>query len=150
MAIEDFQPHLTVAAVVERDGRFLYVEERVGGRLVINQPAGHVDDDESLVDAVRREMIEETGWAFEPDSLVGLYRWRHPKNGETFVRASFRGVLGHQLHPQPPDRSILATHWLSPDELRTGRLALRSPLVQRCVDDFLAGRRYSLDLLVDI
>lgn len=145
-----FQPHLTVAAVAEREGRFLVVEELVGGERVINQPAGHVDDAESLLDAVRRETLEETGWKFEPLALVGVYRWRHPGNGETFIRATFGGELGDQVHASPPDDQILATHWLSREELGDGRWRLRSPLVTRCIDDYLADRRYPLSLLVDL
>lgn len=145
-----FQPHLTVAAVAERAGRFLVVEELVGGERVINQPAGHVDDAESLLDAVRRETLEETGWRFEPLTLVGLYRWRHPGNGETFIRATFGGELGGQVHASPPDGQILATHWLSREELGNGQWQLRSPLVTRCIDDYLADRRYPLSLLVDL
>jgi len=145
-----FQPHLTVAAIIERDGRFLVVEEMVGGKRVINQPAGHVDDRESLIDAVRRETLEETGWEFEPEALVGLYRWRHPDNGETFIRASFSGALGVQRFPTPPDTLILGTHWLSHMKLRNGDWPLRSPLVTRCIDDFLAGNRHCLSLIIDL
>lgn len=145
-----FQPHLTVAAVAEREGRFLVVEELVGGERVINQPAGHVDDAESLLDAVRRETLEETGWQFEPLALVGVYRWRHPGNGETFIRATFGGELTDQVHVRPPDAQILATHWLSREELGNGQWQLRSPLVTRCIDDYLAERRYPLSLLVDL
>jgi 8-oxo-dGTP pyrophosphatase MutT (NUDIX family) len=146
----DFAPHLTVAAVVERDGRFLCVEEHVGGARVINQPAGHVDDGESLLDAVRRETLEETGWQFEPEALVAIYRWRHPDNGETFIRATFRGELGQRLHDRPPDDSIIEAVWLTRDELCGGQRTLRSPLVVRSVEDYLAGNRFPLDLLVDL
>ncbi len=146
----EFQPHLTVAAIIERDGHFLVVEEIVGGKRVINQPAGHVDDRESLIDAVRREALEETGWEFEPDALVGLYRWRHPANGETFIRASFSGTLGVQRNPTPPDSAILGTHWLTPGQLANGDWSLRSPLVTRCFDDFLAGKRHCLSLIIDL
>jgi len=145
-----FQPHLTVAAIIERDGHYLVVEETVGGKRVINQPAGHVDDHESLIDAVRRETLEETGWAFEPEALVGLYRWRHPTNGETFIRASFTGTLGEQQHPTPPDAAILGTHWLTLAELGNGGWTLRSPLVTRCIDDYLAGQRHCLSLIIDL
>lgn len=148
--MDEFQPHLTVAAVIERDGCFLCVEERVDGKRVINQPAGHVDDAESLVEAVVRETLEETGWTFEPDYLVGLYRWRHPGNGDTFIRAAFGGTLGDHAHPRPPDESILETHWLTRGELGNGAWSLRSPLVLRCIDDYVADRRYPLGLLIDL
>lgn len=143
-----FQPHLTVAAVVERDGRFLCVEELADGETVYNQPAGHVDDGESLLDAVRRETLEETGWAFEPDALLGIYRWVNPDSGDTFVRAAFRGQLIEQRHEAPPDAEIVAAHWLSRDDLL--ELPHRSPLVLRCVDDYLVGIRHPLNILQDL
>ena len=145
---ERFQPHLTVAAVVERDGRFLCVEEHAEGATVYNQPAGHVDDGESLVDAVRRETLEETGWLFEPNALLGIYRWVKPDSGETFVRAAFRGVLVEQRHDAPPDADIVAAHWLSRDDLL--ELPHRSPLVLRCIDDYRVGIRHPLDILQDL
>lgn len=145
----DFTPHLTVAAVIEREGRFLCVEEHAGGERVINQPAGHVDDGESLLEAVYRETVEETGWGFRPTALVGIYRWRHPDNGETFIRATFRGELGKRLHDRPPDEAIIEAVWLTHAQLRNG-VNLRSPLVLRSVEDYLAGNRFPLDLLVDL
>lgn len=141
-------PHLTVAAVVERDGRFLFVEERADGLTVLNQPAGHVEDRESFVDAVVREMREETGWAFAPDALVGVYRWRHPGNGHTFIRAAFAGTLGERVADGPLDPDIIACHWLARAEL--ARWRLRSPLVERCVEDWSAGVRYPLGILIDV
>lgn len=145
-----FQPHLTVAAVVERDGRFLLVEEEVSGRQVLNQPAGHVEDGETLVAAVVRETHEETGWAFVPTAVLGVYRWREPDGGETFIRVAFRGELGAQLHPGPVDPDIDAVHWRSAAELAREALAPRSPLVKRCIDDYLAGCGYPLKVLVDL
>ncbi len=143
-----FQPHLTVAAVIERDGRFLCVEERADGATVYNQPAGHLDDGESLIEAVGRETLEETGWLFEPNALLGIYRWVKPDTGDTFVRAAFRGILGERRYDAPPDADIVAAHWLSRDELL--ELPHRSPLVLRCIDDYLVGIRYPLDLLQDL
>ncbi|MEX0900079.1 MAG: NUDIX hydrolase [Gammaproteobacteria bacterium] len=143
-----FQPHLTVAAVVERDGLFLCVEERANGATVYNQPAGHVDHGESLIDAVRRETLEETGWLFEPNALLGIYRWVQPGTGDTFVRAAFRGVLVEQRHDTPPDADIIAAHWLSRDDLL--ELPQRSPLVLRCIDDYRVGIRHSLKVLQDL
>ena len=128
-----FQPHLTVAAVVERDGRFLCVEEVADGATVFNQPAGHVDDGESLIAAVARETLEETGWVFVPDALLGIYRWVKPDTGDTFIRAAFRGTLVEQRHATPPDSDIVAAHWLTRAELAAQ--PLRSPVVLRCIDD---------------
>lgn len=145
-----WNPHVTVAAVIEREGAFLLVEERIDGQLVLNQPAGHVEDGESLLAAVMRETLEETGWEFQPESVVGLYRWRHPRNGETYFRVCFSGIaLRH--HPERPlDEGITGTVWLSAEELVRQSHRHRSPLVQRCVLDYRHGRRFPLQLLQDV
>lgn len=141
-----WRPSATVAAVIERDGRFLLVEERVDGRLVLNQPAGHLEPDESLVAACRREVLEETAHRFEPTALVGIYRWHYAPQDVTFLRFCFRGrLLGEE--DRPLDKEIVRLHWLGPEELRARRAEHRSPLVQKCVDDFLAERCYSLEIL---
>ena len=139
-----WKPSVTVAAVVERDGRFLLVEESIDGRLVLNQPAGHLDPHESLVDACRREVLEETAHRFEPTGLVGIYRWYYEPKDVTFLRFCFRGkVLG--IENRPLDKEIIRTLWLTPAEVKASAAA-RSPLVSRCVEDWLAGRNYPLDL----
>ena len=143
-----FQPHLTVAAVVERNGRFLCVEEVADGATVFNQPAGHVDDGESLIAAVARETLEDTGWVFVPDALLGIYRWVKPDTGDTFIRAAFRGTLVEQRHATPPDSDIVAAHWLTRAELAAQ--PLRSPLVLRCIDDYRAGVSHPLSVLQDL
>jgi len=144
-----WKPDVTVAAVVERDGRFLLVEERTERGLLFNQPAGHLEADESLVAAVARETIEETAWEFTPEHLIGVYRWR-PSGGEaTYVRFAFSGRLGTHHAERALDTGIVRAVWLSPDEIRAGRDCHRSPLVVRCMEDFLAGIRAPLDLLVD-
>ena len=140
-----WKPSATVAAVVERDGRFLLVEERIDGRLVLNQPAGHLDPDESLVAACRREVLEETAHRFEPTALVGIYRWHYAAQDVTFLRFCFRGRI-EGLEERALDREIVALHWLSRAELAARRAEHRSPLVQRCVEDFLAGRHYPLEV----
>ena len=140
-----WKPSVTVAAVVERDGRFLFVEERIDGRLVLNQPAGHLDPGESLAAACRREVLEETAHRFEPEGLVGVYRWHYAAKDVTFLRFCFTGkILGQEQRQL--DKEIVRLHWLSPDELHKRKAEHRSPLVQRCVDDFLAGRRFPLEL----
>lgn len=142
--------HLTVAAVVQRDGRFLCVEERIDGMLRINQPAGHLEAGESLVQAVIRETLEETAHEFTPHGLLGIYRWQHPDKGLTYVRVAFTGTVGDPSWHLHLDVGIERTLWMTPVELRASRARHRSPLVMRCVEDFAAGPRYPLDLLRDI
>jgi 8-oxo-dGTP pyrophosphatase MutT (NUDIX family) len=140
-----WKPSATVAAVVERNGRFLFVEESIDGRRVLNQPAGHLDPDESLVAACRREVLEETAHRFEPTALVGIYRWHYAPKDVTFLRFCFRGRV-EGVADRPLDPQIAALHWLTRDELVARRAEHRSPLVQRCVDDFIAGRRFPLEV----
>jgi 8-oxo-dGTP pyrophosphatase MutT (NUDIX family) len=140
-----WKPSVTVAAVIERHGKFLFVQERISGRLVLNQPAGHLDPGESLVAACRREAMEETAHHFEPTALVGIYRWRDPAKDFTFLRFAFSGTVG-AAEKRPLDREIVAVHWLTPEELKQRKGEHRSPLVQKCVDDFLAGNRFPLDV----
>jgi 8-oxo-dGTP pyrophosphatase MutT (NUDIX family) len=133
-------PEITVAAVTQTDGRFLVVEERIDRRLVINQPAGHVEPGETLLDAVVREVREETAWLFTPNGLVGVYFWRHPGTGRATKRFAFSGVVTDHRDGQQLDDGIVGTHWLTRAELKEREPQLRSPLVLRCIDDFLAGR----------
>lgn len=141
-----WKPSVTVAAVIERGGRFLFVEERIDGRLVLNQPAGHLDPGESLVAACRREVLEETAHDFAPRSLVGIYRWHYAAKDVTFLRFCFAGDVSGPDPARPLDREIVRLHWLTPAELAARQGEHRSPLVAKCVADFLAGRRYPLDL----
>ena len=141
-----WKPSATVAAVIERDGRFLMVEEISDGRRVLNQPAGHLDPGESLIAACVRETLEETAHAFEPTSLVGIYRWHYAPADNTFLRFAFAGTVGRVDAARKLDTEILATHWLSREDLAARPGMHRSPLVMRCVDDYLAGRRYPLDV----
>jgi 8-oxo-dGTP pyrophosphatase MutT (NUDIX family) len=140
-----WRPSVTVAAVIERDGRFLLVEERIEGRLVLNQPAGHLDPGESIAAACRREVMEETAHEFEPTGLVGIYRWHYAAKDVTFLRFCFKGKAGAQLS-RALDEEIVAAHWLTLEEIRARKAQHRSPLVQKCVDDFLAGRSFPLEL----
>lgn len=151
MSEQVWKPHVTVAAVIERDGRFLLVEElNSKGERVLNQPAGHLDPDENLIEACSRETLEETGWRFTPTELVGIYRWINPRDGETFLRYSFAGILTEQQSPVPPDETILRTHWMTPAEISDHPAALRSALVTHCIDDYLDGKRYPLSLMQDV
>lgn len=140
------KPDVTVAAIVERDGRFLVVQERAARRVVLNQPAGHLEDGESLLQAVVRETFEETGYPFVPHAVTGLYLWRG-LGERTFLRVAFSGVVGDRANGAPLDRAIIRTAWVSRQQLREREAELRSPLVLRCIDDYLRGARYPLELL---
>jgi 8-oxo-dGTP pyrophosphatase MutT (NUDIX family) len=140
-----WKPSVTVAAVIERDGKFLFVEELIDGRRVINQPAGHLDPGESLAAACAREVLEETAHRFEPTGLIGVYRWYYEPDDVTFLRFCFSGRLLGKTD-RALDKEIIATHWLTLEELKASA-ARRSPLVLKCVEDYLAGRNYPLDLL---
>jgi 8-oxo-dGTP pyrophosphatase MutT (NUDIX family) len=142
-----WRPSVTVAAVVERDGRFLFVEEEANGRRVLNQPAGHLDPGESLVQAVTREVLEETAHRITPTALLGIYRWIYDPEDVTFLRFAFLGRVDGVEAGRRLDKEILAAVWLSPAELAARRAEHRSPLVQQCVDDFLAGRSFPLEVL---
>lgn len=142
-----WKPHVTVSAVVEDRGRFLLVEEDIRGTLKLNNPAGHLEDAESLTDAVIREVQEETARDFEPECITGLYLWRHPASEKTFLRVNFFGHARGFNPAQTLDDGILRTLWLSRDEIASEADRLRSPMVLRCIDDYLAGRRYPLDVL---
>jgi 8-oxo-dGTP pyrophosphatase MutT (NUDIX family) len=141
-----WKPSVTVAAVIERDGRFLFVRERIEGRLVLNQPAGHLDPGESLIEACRREVLEETAHRFQPTGLVGIYRWRYAAKDVTFLRFCFKGTL-EGTASRALDEEIVQLEWLSVAELEGRKAEHRSPLVQKCVDDFLAGRDFPLEIL---
>jgi 8-oxo-dGTP pyrophosphatase MutT (NUDIX family) len=142
-----WKPSVTVAAVIERHGKFLLVQEKIDGEIVLNQPAGHLDPGESLVAACRREVMEETAHRFEPSGLVGIYRWRHAAKDVTFLRFCFHGRVGEADRGRKLDKEIVALQWLSAEELKRRRSEHRSPLVQQCVEDFLAGRRFPLEVL---
>jgi len=145
-----WKPDVTVAAVAERDGQFLCVEERASGRVVVNQPAGHLEDGETFLDAVVRETLEETAWQFLPTALLGVYVWRPPHQNRTFLRVAFAGDLGAHDPARPLDHGILRVRWLSRGQLAEPRLRLRSPLVTQCVDDYLAGVRHPLSLITHL
>ncbi|GAB2908015.1 NUDIX hydrolase [Paraburkholderia jirisanensis] len=149
MKPETWAPHVTVAAVVERDGRFLVVEEHTSAGLRLNQPAGHLERGETLVDAVSRETLEETAHPFTPDALIAVYMThfgRADSEGVTYVRFTYCGTVADAQN-RALDPDIVRTLWMSADELRACPERHRSPLVMRSVDDYLAGRRFPLDLV---
>ncbi|CAN7430122.1 NUDIX hydrolase [Aquipseudomonas alcaligenes] len=144
-----FTPHVTVATLVEDQGRFLMVEEISDGRAVLNQPAGHLEADESLIQAALRETLEETGWEVELTAVTGIYLYTAPSNGVTYQRVCFAArPLRH--HPERElDTGIIGPRWLTRDELLAHREQWRSPLIIRCIDDYLAGERFPLSLIRD-
>lgn len=142
--------HLTVAAVIERDGRYLMVEEHTDEGLRINQPAGHLETGESIADGAIREALEETGYRFVPEWVVGIYRWAHPGGKRVYVRIALSGAAQGPIAGRQLDTGIVRALWLAPDQLRAQAERLRSPLVLACIDDHLAGRRHPLALLREI
>lgn len=143
----DSTPHLVVATVVEREGRFLCVEERIAGRLVINQPAGHYEAGETLIEAAVRETLEETGWRVQPTDVLGIYEWHPPQLPYPFVRLTFVATAVEHEPDRALDHGIERAVWLTRDELVAETARLRGPAVQRCVDDYLAGQRFPLSLV---
>jgi len=151
MSSERFRPAVTVAAIIEDGGRYLLVEEHTPEGLRLNNPAGHLEPGESPLQGVVREALEETARVFLPDAVVGVYlsRFQRPATGEdvTYLRFAFCGRAGAMQPGRALDTGIVRTLWLTPDELRASAGRHRSPLVLRCMEDHLAGRRYPLDLL---
>jgi len=146
-----WKPNVTVAALAERDGRFLLVEEETADGPRFNQPAGHLDAGESLVAACVRETLEETAYAFEPTALVGIYQWPRPQQDHeedtTYLRFAFAGKVGPRDTARPLDTGILRAVWLTPAEIEATVSRHRSPLVLQCLRDHLAGRRYPLEAI---
>lgn len=142
-----WKPNVTVAAVIQRDGKFLLVEEETETGLAFNQPAGHLECGESLVAAAVRETLEETAYRFVPTHLVGIYNWRHPTKDVTYLRFAFGGEIHGFEAGRTLDEGIVAARWLDLDEVKATVERHRSPLILQCIEDSLAGRRYPLELL---
>jgi ADP-ribose pyrophosphatase YjhB (NUDIX family) len=143
-----WKPRVTVASVIERDGRFLMVEEMHYGQLTINQPAGHMEHGESLLDAVRRETLEETGWRFEPTALLGIFHMQREDPDRVYLRFTFTGTLLEPVPDYQIDSDIAAVHWLTREQIRNQQPRIwRSELVGRSLDMYEAGIRHSLDSL---
>lgn len=144
-----FTPHITVASIIEQSGRFLFVREHTSRGIAINQPAGHLETNETLEQAAVRETLEETGWHIEPEAISGLYLYQAP-NGVTYQRLCF---VAKALQLQPDarlDAEIIEPLWLTLDELQDRKQEWRSPLVMQCLQDYLAGSRYPLTMLKGI
>ena len=144
-----FTPHVTVATIVEDQGRFLMVEETAGGRAVFNQPAGHLEADESLMQAAIRETLEETGWDVELTAVTGIYLYTAPSNGVTYQRVCFAAKALQRRDNYQLDDGIIGPQWLTRAELVAQPERWRSELVLRCIDDYLSGERFPLALLRD-
>ncbi len=142
-----WKPHVTVAAIAERDSRYLMVTETDNGRSVINQPAGHLEAGESLLEAVTREVREETGRAFVVESLIGIYQWHDPQHDRSWLRFTFSGEVGPRDANQPIDDVIIAPIWMDYRQIQTAIARHRSPMVMACIDDYRRGQRHALDCL---
>jgi 8-oxo-dGTP pyrophosphatase MutT (NUDIX family) len=142
-----WQPDVTVATVVERDGRLLMVEERVGGKLVFNQPAGHLEPDESILQAAVRETLEETGWHIALTAFIGAYQWKAPETGRQYLRMAFAAEALQHDAGRALDDGIVAAHWLQPAEIEALTAQHRSPLVARVIADYRNGFRHPLSML---
>ena len=142
-----WKPNVTVAAVIARDGKFLLVEEETKHGVRFNQPAGHLEADESLLAAVVRETLEESAYHFKPTHLVGIYRWHAEESDTTYLRFAFTGEISGHEPGRALDIGIIRAAWFSPDEIRDTQSRHRSPLILRCMEDYLAGRRYPLELI---
>lgn len=142
-----WKPNVTVAAIIEEQGRFLLVEEETEDGLRFNQPAGHLEEGESLVQAAAREALEETAHRFRPENLVGVYQWPRPDGAVTYLRFAFAGRVEGVEQGRALDAGILRAVWMDLAEVETTAARHRSPLVLQCIRDYLVGRRYPLELI---
>jgi ADP-ribose pyrophosphatase YjhB (NUDIX family) len=143
----EWKPNVTVAAVIERDGRFLLVEEETPEGLRFNQPAGHLEAGESLLQASVREALEETAHRFVPEYLVGIYQWTRPQGDITYLRFALGGRVEGEEAGRALDAGIVRALWMTADEVRATRDRHRSPLILQCIEDWAAGQRFPLSLL---
>lgn len=147
MVYMTWKPHVTVAAVIEHTGKFLLVEENTDDGVLFNQPAGHLDEGESLIAAVIRETLEESAYHFVPTSLIGIYQWQQSGRERTYLRFAFAGVITGHDSERKLDDGIIRAVWQTPEEIKALRQRHRSPLVVDCVEDYLSGVRYPLAIL---
>lgn len=142
--------HATVAAIIEQDGKFLLVEEMTDRGNRFNQPAGHLEDNETLLEAVIRETQEETAYTFTPKALLGIYHWKHQHNATTYLRFAYIGEVSNHQPAQALDDGIIRTVWMSIDEIREKALLMRSPQVLTCIEDYLSGQTFPLDVITHL
>ena len=147
MREDQWKPNVTVAAVIERAGRYLLVEEETAEGVRFNQPAGHLEEGESLVDAVVRETLEETRYIFRPTALLGIYQWQRPQGDITYLRFAFVGEILGEEKDRPLDAGIIAPCWLTREEVVASAARHRSPLILQCIKDLVAGKTYPLELI---
>ncbi|MDD2833961.1 MAG: NUDIX hydrolase [Methylotenera sp.] len=145
-----WMPHATVAAIVEENGKFLLVEEITDRGNRFNQPAGHLEDNETLIDAVIRETLEETAYHFEPTALLGVYHWKHTHNNSTYLRFAYIGNVSLHQPQLALDEGIIRTVWMSAQEMRDNAMLLRSPQVLTCVEDYLNGQNFPLSVITHL
>ena len=141
---------MTVAAIIEQNGKFLLVEEQTDRGPRFNQPAGHLEDDETLIEAVIRETMEEAAYDFTPEALLGIYHWKHPHNNTTYLRFAFIGKVGAHYPMQALDDGIIQAVWMSEDEIREKQSLTRSSQVLTCIEDYLAGKRFPLEAVTHL
>ncbi len=148
--ISQWKPNATVAAIIEQNGKFLLVEEETDRGNRYNQPAGHLEDGETLLQAVIRETMEESAYEFMPDALLGIYHWKHDHNDTTYLRFAFIGKVGKHYPMQELDTGIVQAVWMSIEEIRDKASLMRSEQVLSCIEDYLAGKRYPLEVLTHL
>ena len=150
MKKQPWKPNTTVAAIVQQNGKFLLVEEQTDRGNRYNQPAGHLEDGESLIQAVIRETMEESAYEFTPEHLLGIYHWKHTLNDTTYLRFAFIGKVGVHYPLQELDNGIVQAVWMDIDEMRSKANLMRSPQVLTCAEDYLAGKRYPLSVIIHL
>lgn len=143
-------PHATVAAIVEDNGKFLLVEESTERGNRFNQPAGHLEDNETLIQAVIRETLEETAYTFKPSSLLGVYHWKHEHNDTTYLRFAFIGSVSNHQPLLALDEGIIRAVWMSVDEIRSNAMLMRSTQVLTCIEDYLRGQQFPLSVITHL
>ncbi|MBM3351617.1 MAG: NUDIX hydrolase [Betaproteobacteria bacterium] len=145
-----WKPHVTVAAIIEDNGKFLLVEETTDRGNRFNQPAGHLEDGETLLEAVIRETLEETAYTFNPVALLGIYHWKHEHNTTTYLRVAYIGNVSTHHSDLALDDGIIRTVWMTADEMRANPMLMRSPQVLTCVEDYLSGKRFPLSVVTHL
>lgn len=145
-----WKPHTTVAAIVEDKGRFLLVEEETDRGNRFNQPAGHLEDNESLIEAVIRETLEETAYAFKPEALLGIYHWKHEHNDTTYLRFAYIGSVSDYQPELALDEGIIRAVWMTAEEIRSNANLMRSAQVTTCIEDYLSGQKFPLSVVTHL